>query len=280
MLGGSANPAATRTRVYASKEFVEQQRRWAFINAQVRGVDSVKTLIIIPTYNERQNIEPLFETIFTVNNDVHILVVDDNSPDKTYELVEELRQSRYLDKVFLIKRAGKLGLGTAYVAGFKWALSHGYDYIMEMDADFSHDPVYINDFLREIKNADLVIGSRYVSGGGVVNWGVGRKLISRGGSLYSRTILGLPLHDITGGYKCFRREVLESINLDHIKSNGYSFQVEMNYRTYLKGFRIKEVPIIFEDRRVGQSKMSRKIFLEAIMMVWRLRLSKGELQKG
>lgn len=280
MLGGSANPAATRTRVYASKGFAEQQRRWAFINAQVRGVDSVKTLIIIPTYNERQNIEPLFETIFTVNNDVHILVVDDNSPDKTYELVEELRQSRYLDKVFLIKRAGKLGLGTAYVAGFEWALSHGYDYIMEMDADFSHDPVYINDFLREIKNADLVIGSRYVPGGGVVNWGVGRKLISRGGSLYSRTILGLPLHDITGGYKCFRREVLESINLDSIKSNGYSFQVEMNYRTYLKGFRIKEVPIIFEDRRVGQSKMSRKIFLEAIMMVWRLRLSKGELQKG
>ena len=280
MLGGSANPAATRTRVYASKEFVEQQRRWAFINAQVRGVDSVKTLIIIPTYNERQNIEPLFETIFTVSNDVHILVVDDNSPDKTYELVAELQQSRYMDKVFLIRRAGKLGLGTAYVAGFKWALSHGYDYIMEMDADFSHDPVYINDFLREIKNADLVIGSRYVPGGGVVNWDVGRKLISRGGSLYSRTILGLPLHDITGGYKCFRREVLESINLDSIKSNGYSFQVEMNYRTYLKGFRIKEVPIIFEDRRVGQSKMSRKIFLEAIMMVWRLRLSKGALQKG
>lgn len=240
----------------------------------------MKTLIIIPTYNERQNIEPLFETIFTVSNDVHILVVDDNSPDKTYELVEELQQSRYLDKVFLIKRTGKLGLGTAYVAGFKWALSHGYDYIMEMDADFSHDPVYINDFLREIKIADLVIGSRYVPGGGVVNWGVGRKFISRGGSLYSRTILGLPLHDITGGYKCFRREVLENINLDSIKSNGYSFQVEMNYRTYLKGFRIKEIPIIFEDRRVGQSKMSRRIFLEAILMVWRLRLAKGELQRS
>jgi dolichol-phosphate mannosyltransferase len=151
---------------------------------------------------------------------------------------------------------------------------------MEMDADFSHNPIYINDFLREIKNADLVIGSRYVPGGGVVNWGIGRKFISRGGSLYSRTILGLPLNDITGGYKCFRREVLESINLDSIKSNGYSFQVEMNYRTYLKGFRIKEVPIIFEDRRVGQSKMSRKIFLEAIMMVWRLRVAKGELRKS
>jgi dolichol-phosphate mannosyltransferase len=240
----------------------------------------LQTLIIIPTYNERQNIEPLFEAIFTVNNDVNILVVDDNSPDKTYELVDELQQGRYKDKVFLLRRAGKLGLGTAYVAGFKWALANGYDYIMEMDADFSHNPIYINDFLREIKNADLVIGSRYVPGGGVVNWGIGRKFISRGGSLYSRTILGLPLNDITGGYKCFRREVLESINLDSIKSNGYSFQVEMNYRTYLKGFRIKEVPIIFEDRRVGQSKMSRKIFLEAIMMVWRLRVAKGELRKS
>ncbi|KYZ76412.1 dolichyl-phosphate beta-D-mannosyltransferase [Anaerosporomusa subterranea] len=240
----------------------------------------MKTLIIIPTYNERQNIEPLFEAIFTVNNDVNILVVDDNSPDKTYELVDELQQGRYKDKVFLLRREGKLGLGTAYVAGFKWALANRYDYIMEMDADFSHNPIYINDFLREIKNADLVIGSRYVPGGGVVNWGIGRKFISRGGSLYSRTILGLPLNDITGGYKCFRREVLESINLDSIKSNGYSFQVEMNYRTFLKGFRIKEIPIIFEDRRVGQSKMSRKIFIEAIMMVWRLRLSKSELRQS
>ncbi|MDU4961143.1 MAG: polyprenol monophosphomannose synthase [Sporomusaceae bacterium] len=239
----------------------------------------MKTLIIIPTYNERQNIPSLFETIFTVNNDVNILVVDDNSPDKTYELVEQLRQDLYHRKVFLLRRSGKLGLGTAYVAGFKWALANGYDYIMEMDADFSHHPAYINDFLREIATADLIIGSRYVAGGGVVNWGIGRKLISRGGSLYSRLILGLPLADITGGYKCFRRQVLESIDLDSIKSNGYSFQVEMNYRTFLKGFRIREVPIVFEDRRVGQSKMSRKIFLEAITMVWRLRLAKSELQK-
>lgn len=240
----------------------------------------MKTLIIIPTYNERQNIEPLFEAIFTVNNDVNILVVDDNSPDKTHELVEELSQGLYKDKVFLLKRAGKLGLGTAYVAGFKWALAHSYDYIMEMDADFSHNPIYINDFLREIKTADLVIGSRYVTGGGVVNWGIGRKFISRGGGIYSRLILGIPVNDVTGGYKCFRREVLESIDLDSVKSNGYSFQIEMNYRTYLKGFRIQEVPIIFEDRRVGQSKMSRKIFLEAIMMVWRLRLAKAELKKS
>lgn len=240
----------------------------------------MKTLIIIPTYNERQNIEPLFEAIFTVNNDVNILIVDDNSPDKTHELVEELSQGIYKDKVFLLKRAGKLGLGTAYVAGFKWALAHSYDYIMEMDADFSHNPIYINDFLREIKTADLVIGSRYVTGGGVVNWGLGRKFISRGGGIYSRLILGIPVNDVTGGYKCFRREVLESIDLDSVKSNGYSFQIEMNYRTYLKGFRIQEVPIIFEDRRVGQSKMSRKIFLEAIMMVWRLRLAKAELKKS
>ena len=239
----------------------------------------MKTLIIIPTYNERQNIEPLFEAIFTVNNDVNILIVDDNSPDKTYELVEELSQNLYKDRVFLLRRAGKLGLGTAYVAGFKWALERGYDYIMEMDADFSHNPIYINDFLREIKTADLVIGSRYVHGGGVVNWGIGRKFISRGGGIYSRIILGIPVNDVTGGYKCFRREVLESIDLDSVKSNGYSFQIEMNYRTYLKGFRIKEVPIIFEDRRVGQSKMSRKIFMEAIMMVWRLRLAKDELKR-
>ena len=240
----------------------------------------MKTLIIIPTYNERQNIEPLFEAIFTVNNDVNILVVDDNSPDKTYDLVGELSQGLYAGKVFLLKRAGKLGLGTAYVAGFKWALANGYDYIMEMDADFSHNPMYITDFLREIQTADLVIGSRYVSGGGVVNWGIGRKFISRGGGIYSRLILGLPVNDVTGGYKCFRREVLASIDLDNVKSNGYSFQIEMNYRTYLKGFRIKEVPIIFEDRRVGQSKMSRKIFMEAILMVWRLRLAKSELRKS
>lgn len=238
----------------------------------------MKTLIIIPTYNERENIESLFEAIFVVNNDVNILIVDDNSPDKTYELVEQLMHGKYQDKLFLIKRAGKLGLGTAYVAGFKWALANGFDYIMEMDADFSHNPIYINDFLREIKNADLVIGSRYVSGGGVVNWGIGRKFISRGGGVYSRLILGIPVNDVTGGYKCFRRKVLESINLDSVKSNGYSFQIEMNYRTYLKGFRIKEVPIVFEDRRVGKSKMSRKIFMEAIMMVWRLRLSKNELR--
>jgi len=240
----------------------------------------MKTLIIIPTYNERKNIGMLLPEIYKVNSEVDILVVDDNSPDKTYQLVEELMDSTYKGKLFLLKRAGKLGLGTAYIAGFKWALERGYDYIFEMDADFSHNPIYINDFLREIKNHDLVLGSRYVPGGGVKNWDLFRKIISRGGSLYSKMILGLPFNDLTGGYKCFKREVLEKINLNDIKSNGYSFQIEMTYRAYLKGFKIKETPIIFEDRTVGKSKMSRKIFLEAVLMVIRLRMDKKKLQSN
>lgn len=232
------------------------------------------TLIIIPTYNERQNLTELLAAIFALHPQLHVLVVDDNSPDKTYELVETLSSTHYPNQLFLLKRSGKLGLGTAYVAGFKWALSRNYAYIMEMDADFSHNPAYIKDFMQAIKTADLVLGSRYVAGGGVINWGWMRKLISRGGSLYSRLILGLPLRDITGGYKCFRREVLQAIDLDQVRSNGYSFQIELNYRTYCQGFRIKEIPIVFEDRRVGQSKMSRQIFGEAMLMVWRLRFTK------
>lgn len=237
----------------------------------------MKTLIIIPTYNERDNIEKLLEEIYKYQPEVNILIVDDNSPDKTYQLVEELSENKYQDKLFLLKRAGKLGLGTAYIEGFKWALARDYAYVMEMDADFSHNPLYLQDFLREIKHYDLVLGSRYVPGGGVKNWGVTRKFISRGGSIYSKTILGLPFNDLTGGYKCFRREVLEAINLDEIKSNGYSFQIEMTFRAYLKGFRIKETPIVFEDRTLGKSKMSKKIFLEAVVMVWRLRGLRNEL---
>lgn len=239
----------------------------------------MKTLIIIPTYNESENIEKLLEEIYMQKKDINILIVDDNSPDKTYEIIEKLMNEKYKDKLFLIKRAGKLGLGTAYIEGFKWGLKNKYDYIFEMDADFSHNPIYIPKFLEEIENNDLIIGSRYVKGGGVKNWGIIRKIVSRGGSLYSKIILGLKLNDITGGFKCFKREVLENMDLDKIKSNGYSFQVELNYITYLKGYKIKEVPIVFEDRTLGKSKMSKKIFLEAILMVWWMRFNREFLRR-
>ena len=234
----------------------------------------MQTLIIIATYNERDNIQSIINDVFFNAPDVHILVVDDNSPDKTYELVEELAQSKYKDQLFLLKRAGKLGLGTAYVAGFNYALERSYDVIMHMDADFSHNPKYIPDFLEQIQHNDLVLGSRYVRGGGVVNWSLFRKFISQGGSLYARTILGLPVKDLTGGFKCFRSHVLKTIEVNNLKSNGYSFQVETTYKTFLNGFKIKEIPIIFEDRRVGQSKMSSGIFLEALLMVIKLRMNK------
>ncbi len=229
-------------------------------------------LIIIPTYNESDNIEKLLDLISRTDPAAHVLIVDDNSPDRTYEIVERLMQTSYPGRLFLLKRAGKLGLGTAYIAGFKWALARDYDYIFEMDADFSHDPKYLPAFLAAIEKNDLVLGSRYVPGGGVKNWGLLRKFISRGGSLYARTILGLSLRDLTGGFKCFRRQVLEAIDLDSVKSNGYSFQIEMTYRAHCQGFRICETPIVFEDRTAGKSKMSRKIFLEAVLMVWKLRL--------
>ena len=229
-------------------------------------------LIIIPTYNESDNIEKLLDLISRTDPAAHVLIVDDNSPDRTYEIVERLMQTSYPGRLFLLKRAGKLGLGTAYIAGFKWALARDYDYIFEMDADFSHDPKYLPAFLTAIEKHDLVLGSRYVPGGGVKNWGLLRKIISRGGSLYARTILGLSLRDLTGGFKCFRRQVLESIDLDAVKSNGYSFQIEMTYRARCKGFRICETPIVFEDRTAGKSKMSRKICLEAVLMVWKLRM--------
>jgi dolichol-phosphate mannosyltransferase len=230
-------------------------------------------LIIVATYNERDNIEPLLNEIFAVVPEVNVLVIDDNSPDKTYEVVDELSNSKYKDKLFLMKRSGKLGLGTAYVAGFNWGIERKYDVIMHMDADFSHHPRYIPEFFEAIKTNDLVLGSRYIKGGGVVNWGLKRKIISMGGSLYSRIILGLKTRDLTGGFKCFRRKVLETIDINNLKSTGYSFQVETTYKTFLNGFKIKEIPIIFEDRRVGQSKMSSGIFVEALWMVIKLKLT-------
>ena len=230
-----------------------------------------RTLIIIPTYNERDNLTSLHTQIHDALPAADILVVDDNSPDGTGQLADSLAAKHSYLKV--LHRAGKLGLGTAYIAGFRYAIEHGYDYVFEMDADFSHDPCYLPSLLgAAVEGADVVIGSRRVPGGGTENWGLGRQLISSGGSLYARTILGLPVQDLTSGFKCFRRSVLESIDLESVRSNGYSFQIEMTYRAIQRGFRVVEVPIVFVDRRAGQSKMSRSIFLEAMGMVWRMRL--------
>ncbi|MHC1746587.1 MAG: polyprenol monophosphomannose synthase [Negativicutes bacterium] len=235
-------------------------------------------LVIIPTYNERENLEKLVAAIYQTIDSIHILIVDDNSPDGTGEFVKGLIEAQYCGRLFLIQRAGKLGLGTAYVTGFKWALAREYQYIFQMDADFSHNPRYLRIFVETMEDCDLVLGSRYIAGGGVENWGLVRRIVSRCGSLYSRNILELPFRDLTGGFKCFRREVLEQLDLEDIKSNGYSFQIEMTYRTFLNNFRIKEIPIIFAERVAGKSKMSRNIFIEAIVMVWKLRAAKFEIE--
>jgi len=239
----------------------------------------MKKMIIIATYNEKDNIEKILAEVYENVPDVHVLVIDDNSPDKTYEIVESLAATKYSGKLFLIKRAGKLGLGTAYVAGFNWGLARDYDVIGQMDADFSHNPKYLPSMFEALKTYDLVLGSRYVAGGGVVNWSLKRKLISRGGSLYAKIILGLPQNDLTGGFKCFRREVLETIDVNQLKSTGYSFQIETTYKTYLNGFKIKEIPIVFEDRVLGISKMSGNIFKEAILMVLALRKNRDSFIK-
>jgi dolichol-phosphate mannosyltransferase len=225
--------------------------------------------VVVPTYNEHENISSLVPRILELPR-FRVLVVDDGSPDGTGDVVA--RMAAEDQRVQLLRRPGKLGLGTAYVAGFKRALAEGAEYIFEMDADFSHDPSYLPGLLAAAEERyDLVIGSRYVRGGGTTDWGMARQMISRGGNLYARAILALPVMDATGGYRCYRRRVLEAIDLDSIQSNGYSFQIEMAYRTQQAGFRIGELPIIFPDRRVGRSKMSRRIVLEALLTVWRLR---------
>ncbi|MDF1879759.1 polyprenol monophosphomannose synthase [Sulfurimonas sp. MAG313] len=235
-------------------------------------------VVVIPTYNEIENIEIILEKVFSLSLNLDILVVDDNSPDLTHAKVQELIDNKtYNSSLNLIIRQNKEGLGKAYIEGFKWCLAQEYTYIIEMDADLSHDPKYIPSFLENIKDNDLVIGSRYVKGGGVVNWSMFRKLISFGGSAYSRIILGISIKDVTGGFKCFKYEVLKSINLDNIMSAGYAFQIEMNYRTLLKGFKVKEVPIVFEDRVLGKSKMSKKIFIEALWNVLLLRIHKKDI---
>jgi dolichol-phosphate mannosyltransferase len=229
-------------------------------------------LVCIPTYNERENLEPIVRAVLAADPRVDILVVDDNSPDGTGQLADQLAAAE--PRIRVLHREKKQGLGRAYLHAFRWALAEPYTYIIEMDADFSHDPRYLPTLLDTAQaGADLVLGSRYVKGGGTVNWGVGRKVISRGGSLYARSILGVRVRDLTGGFKCFHRRVLEALDLDAVQSSGYGFQIELTYRTLRKGFRVQEVPIVFEDRRVGHSKMSRRIFLEALTMVWKLRLT-------
>ena len=228
-----------------------------------------KTLVVIPTYNEKDNILALLESLFKELPDVNALVVDDNSPDGTAQVVRD--RSHKDQRVHLLLRQKKEGLGKAYLAGFRWALDHGYDVIVEMDADFSHRAVDLRIMLEALKNADAVVGSRWVPGGGTINWGLGRKIISRGGSFYSRCILGYPIRDWTGGFNVWRRKVVEYFFSNPIESNGYSFQIELKYKALKKGFKVIESPILFEDRRVGQSKMSSKIVREALWRVWKIR---------
>ena len=229
----------------------------------------MEKLVIIPTYNERENIEPMLEKLLSLPYGLDVLVVDDNSPDGTASLVEAWKSRS--DRVHLLKRPGKMGLGSAYRDGFRYALQNGAEYVFEMDADFSHDPEAIGEFLHAAQDADIVLGSRYLNGVTVVNWPLSRLILSYSANVYTRLVTGLPLADSTGGFKCFRRRALEGIRLDRVTSEGYSFQIEMSFRCWKRGFRIKEIPILFVDRRAGVSKMSRKIIWEAAGLVWRLR---------
>jgi dolichol-phosphate mannosyltransferase len=232
------------------------------------------SLIITPTYNERSNLEAFVESTLGVAPRAHVLIVDDNSPDGTGVLADELAARD--NRVRVLHRPSKLGLGTAYVAAFQLGLREGYRFLLEMDADLSHDPKYLPAFYRELAaGADVVIGSRNVPGGGIVGWGLGRYLLSKGGSWYSRSILGVRVRDLTSGYKAFRREALAAIFVERVASNGYSFQIEMTYRALRLGLKVREVPIVFVDRQVGTSKMDRRIVLEAVTAVWKLRLHRA-----
>jgi dolichol-phosphate mannosyltransferase len=234
------------------------------------GAIAQRALVIVPTYNERENIARLIGTTLAQDPRLDVLVVDDGSPDGTGEMVRGIMANN--PRVHILSRASKLGLGTAYVAGFRWALERKYDYVFEMDADFSHDPAHLPDFLRAVQSADLVLGSRYRDGKvTVVNWPIARLILSYFANVYARGVTGLPVWDATGGFKCFRRRVLESIDLSKVVSNGYAFQIEMSFRAWKRGFTIVEIPIVFVDRTEGQSKMSKSIVREAVWMVWRLR---------
>jgi dolichol-phosphate mannosyltransferase len=232
----------------------------------------MKSLIIIPTYNEKENLEAITQAVLDLPYGFHILVVDDNSPDGTGEIADCLAAQE--PRIHVLHRAKKEGLGPAYLAGFRWGLARDYDLLFEMDADFSHRPEYLHDFMRAIRDADLVLGSRYITGVNVVNWPLSRLLISYFANRYSQIVTGLPVKDATGGFKCFRREVLGAIDLSGVHSTGYAFQIEMTMRAAAKGFRITEIPIIFYDRTRGTSKMSFHIAREAAFMVWKLRLMK------
>ena len=232
------------------------------------------SIVIIPTYNERENIENIIRAVFGLEKTFHILIIEDGSPDGTAAIVKTLQQE-FPDRLFMIERKGKLGLGTAYITGFKWALEHSYEYIFEMDADFSHNP---NDLPRlyeacAVRGGDVAIGSRYVSGVNVVNWPMGRVLMSYFASKYLRIVTGLPIHDTTAGFKCYRRQVLETIDLDHIRFKGYAFQIEMKFTAYKCGFKIIEVPVIFINRELGTSKMNSSIFGEAVFGVIKLKVN-------
>jgi len=234
----------------------------------------LKKIVIIPTYNEIENIEKIIRKVFSLEEEFHILIVDDGSPDGTATSVKKL-QTEFSNKLFLLERSGKQGLGTAYIAGFKWGISNGYDYIFEMDADFSHNP---NDLIRLYKEchengADMSVGSRYVKHGKVENWPLNRILISYGGSVYVRLITWMPVKDCTAGFVCYKRNVLETIDLDHVRYIGYAFQIEMKYKTWKAGFKIKEIPITFIDRTEGHSKMSKGIIKEAIIGVWKMKFA-------
>jgi dolichol-phosphate mannosyltransferase len=229
-----------------------------------------RALVVIPTYNEAVNLPSIVPQILAQNPRLDVLIVDDNSPDGTGQLADEMAGAD--ERVHVLHRPGKGGLGKAYLAGFRWALERDYEFVFEMDADFSHDPKFLCDFLRAAEGADLVIGSRYKTGVNVINWPISRLLLSLGANQYARWITGLPVMDSTGGFKCFRRRVLQAIDLDRVRSNGYSFQIEMSFRAWKKGFRLVEIPIVFTDRVEGQSKMNKRIVREAIWMVWWLRL--------
>ena len=259
--------AKTRKRIYRKTLRLGVKK----INRELEKSDSI---IIIPTYNEKENIEKIIRAIYGLEKSFHILVIDDGSPDGTAKIVHGLIDTEFKDRLFILERSGKLGLGTAYIKGFKWALEHNYDYIFEMDADFSHDP---NDVPRlyaacHDEGYDVAIGSRYVSGVNVVNWPIGRVLMSYFASKYVRFITGFKVHDTTAGFKCYKRKVLETIELDKIRFKGYAFQIEMKFTAYKIGFKIKEVPVIFVNRREGVSKMNGGIFGEAFFGVMRLRL--------
>jgi dolichol-phosphate mannosyltransferase len=229
-----------------------------------------RSLVIIPTFNEADNIPQLLPAVLSQAPNLDVLVIDDNSPDGTAGLVRDMMSVD--SRIHLIERPGKMGLGTAYVRGFRFAIEEKYDYVFEMDADFSHSPKEIPNFLKKIQECDLVLGSRYIRGVRVLNWPMRRLLLSFSANVYTQIITGLPVRDATGGFKCFKREVLEAIDLDKVKSNGYAFQIEMSFKAWKKGFRLVEIPIIFLDRRSGVSKMSKRIVYEAVFMLWTLRL--------